>query len=92
MSEAEELQKFIGEEVIIDTKSSMVYIGLLKKVTDYFIEIDEVDVHDMNSSTSNKEIYAMESKKFGIKKNRANVNIFMREVISISKLEDVFVF
>ena len=92
MSEAVELQKFVGEEVIIDTNCSMVYIGQLKKVTDFFLEIEEVDVHDMGASSSNKEIYAMESKKFGIKKNRTSVSIFMREVISISKLEDVIVF
>ena len=92
MSEAVELQKFVGEEVIIDTNCSMVYIGQLKKVTDFFLEIEEVDVHDMGASSSNKEIYAMESKKFGIKKNRTSVWIFMREVISISKLEDVIVF
>lgn len=79
----------VGKEVVVDTKSPIVYIGVLESVKDDFIALRDVDVHDINDTSTTKEVYILQASKFGIKKNRSNVHIFLSEIVSISKLDDI---
>lgn len=83
------LKDFIGHEVVIDTSSNYIFIGKLTEVTDYLLTLADVDVHDRSESTSTKEKYVMEAKKFGIKMNRKFVTVRTDAVVCISKLSDV---
>ena len=85
----QELEAFLNEPVIIDTKSSYLFIGTLQKIGDFFLTMVDVDVHDQNDFNKTKEIYVMEAAKYGIKVNRKSVNIVKTEMISISLLSDV---
>lgn len=82
-------QKFIGCNVVVDTTSSYVYLGRLKEVSDWFVTLEDADVHDQKESYSSKEYYIIEAKKYGIKANRKNVAIRKDVIVSISLLEDV---
>jgi len=48
-----------------------------------------VDVHDRRESSSKNEKYILESKKYGIRSNRKEVNIRLERIVSYSLLEDV---
>ncbi|BBM84016.1 hypothetical protein [Candidatus Uabimicrobium amorphum] len=85
----QELEVFLNEQVIIDTKSSYLFIGNLQKIGDFFLTMTDVDVHDQNDFSKTKEIYVMEAAKYGIKINRKSVNIVKAEMISISLLSDI---
>ena len=85
----QEFETFLQQEVVIDTKSSYLFIGILKSVGDFFLTMSDVDVHDQSDFSKTKEIYVMEAAKYGIKINRKNVNIVKSEMISISLLSDV---
>lgn len=87
--ELEEISDMLGKDVIVDTTTPLLYIGKLVEIGDYFITLEEVDVHDSNESPSTKEVYCIDAKKYGVKKNRRRVRIVKSIVASISLLEDV---
>ncbi|MHC4711846.1 MAG: hypothetical protein ACYTAN_01070 [Planctomycetota bacterium] len=78
-----------GKNVVVDAKGQFVYIGRLKNIDGRFLELEDVDVHDNSDTTTPKEIYIMDARKYGIKKNRKSVYIMAEQVVSISPLEDV---
>lgn len=84
-----ELGKFVGHDVVLDCRGEIAYLGRLVSVGDWFLELADADVHDMDSSRTSKEIYVMEAAKHGIKKNRYSVHVRKSEVVSISLLPDV---
>ena len=85
----EDLKKFIKKKIVIDTRSSWIYIGLLKNIGTDSIELTDVDVHDSKDTHTTKEIYLLDSRKTGIKSNRNSVFINMDYIVSFSPLEDV---
>ena len=87
--ELDEIADMLGKDVVVDTITPLIYIGKLTEIGDYFITLEDVDVHDSNESPSTKEVYCIDAKKFGIKKNRRRVRVFKSIVASISLLEDV---
>ena len=85
----EELEKMIGKQVVVDTDSHLVYLGVLTKVGKDYISVREVDVHSVNDTQTSREIYVMESKRYGIRENRKDTVILMRRIVSVSCLDDV---
>jgi small nuclear ribonucleoprotein (snRNP)-like protein len=82
-------EAFVGKIVVIDTDSRFVYLGTLDRVESEFLVMKDVDAHDRRESPSTKEQYVMDSKKFGVKPNRKEVNVRKTMVVSISKLDDI---
>jgi hypothetical protein len=87
--EAKELAGFVGKEVVVDTNTSYIYLGILKDLGADFMALADVDVHDVNEGGSTKEIYVLEARKFGIRMNRKAAQVRLSVVVSISLLEDV---
>ena len=88
----QDLEKFLKKKVVLDTRSSWVYIGVLEEVTEYCAVLSEVDVHDNKDISTSKEFYTLQSKTTGIKANRERVYVNLDYVISFSLLEDVRTF
>ncbi len=84
-----ELEGFIDKEVVLDTRGAILYLGKLAKVLDHFYELVDADVHDVLEGRTSKELYVMEARKHGVKKNRKSVYVRKVEIISISRLGDV---
>ena len=84
-----EFQDLIGEDVVVDTKTSLFYIGRLERITESAFVLCDVDVHDHRDTKSTREVYLIDTKRLGIRKNRAGVHILAREVVSISRLADI---
>ena len=87
--EAAEILRHRGQHVVVDTDSDYLYIGRLLGVTGQFITLGEADVHDRRESSSKNEKYILESKKYGVRSNRKEVNIRLERIVSYSLLEDV---
>ncbi len=79
----------IGQDIVIDTDSSYVYVGRLEGADDHFLTLSTVDVHDMKDSHATKEIYVLEAMKHGLRANRKLVYVARRRVLSVSLLDDV---
>jgi hypothetical protein len=89
VGEGSDWEQFVGKIVVVDTDSRFVYLGTLDRVEDHFVVLKDVDAHDRRESPSTKEQYIMETKKFGVKPNRREVNVRKHLIVSVSKLEDV---
>ncbi len=83
------LECLVGKDVVLDTKSSYMYLGRVAELDPNFIVLGETDVHDSSESHTTKEVYIMDAKKYGIKKNRTQVLVRLSEVVSISPLDAV---
>ena len=86
---AERLRELVGKEVVLDTTSPYLYMGRLVEVDEWFIRLEEVDVHDSTETQTTKEVYCIEARKFGVKKNRRGVLVRADKVISVSLLDEI---
>ncbi len=78
-----------GQVLIVDTDSDYLYIGKVIGVSGSFVTLEEADVHDRRESSSMNEKYVLESKKYGLRSNRREVNVRFERIVSYSLLEDV---
>jgi len=85
----QELEQFVGSKVVIDTDSRFIYIGLLDKVHEHFLEMADVDVHDCHDSSTTREIYIVDARRAGVRPNRHRALVREERIMSISKLDDV---
>jgi hypothetical protein len=90
--EAGELESWVNQEVVLDTRGEIIYMGKLVRVLDGFFELVDADVHDVIIGRTSKELYIMDARKFGIKKNRQRVLVRRVEVVSLSLLSDVLAY
>jgi hypothetical protein len=87
--EGDEVGHLIGEEVVLDTRGEILYIGNLEAIGQYFYVLKDADVHDLVHGRTSKEIYILETFKYGVKKNRRRVHVRSKEIVSLSALADI---
>jgi hypothetical protein len=83
------LEKHVKQKIVVDTRSSWIYIGVLEDVLDGAVELSDVDVHENNDTGTTKEVYIIESKGAGVIPNRDKVYINMEYIVSFSLLSDI---
>lgn len=88
----EDLEQYIKQKIVLDTRSSWIYMGVLEQVTNSCAVLSEVDVYDSTTTSTSKELYVLESKTTGIKANRKLVFVNLDYVVSFSSLDDVIQF
>lgn len=88
----EMLKRYCQKKIVVDTRSSWIYIGILEDVASGCIVLSGVDVHDNRDTATTKERYVMESKTGGIRPNRECVYINLDCVVSFSPLNEVMEF
>ena len=85
----ERFRTLIGRKVVLDTDSQQLYIGHLASVDNEFLDLVEADVHDVQSTNTTRDMYIINTAKFGIKKNRERVLVMTVRVVSVSLLEEI---
>lgn len=83
------LEELIGALVVIDVVSPYVYLGKLVEHRADFLLLDDVDVHDLRDVNTTREKYVLDSRVHGIRANRRRVWLSLREVVGISRLDEV---
>jgi len=83
------LEQYLGQQVVIDTRSTYIIIGTLTAVARDYLSLENVDVHDTTDANSTKDHYIMEANKLGIRTNRRGARVRSAEIISVSLLRDV---
>lgn len=83
------LSALVGQDVVLDTSSSYLFIGRVASATSHSVTLLEADVHDRGDSNSTKEKYVLDARKNGIKKNRKSVTVRTDTIVCVSRLEDV---
>lgn len=83
------MENLIGQQVVVDVESAIVYLGRLHAIDDKTVVLKAVDVHDLRDSATTREVYVRESRVHGIQPNRKTVYIRLEKIVSVSPLEDV---
>jgi hypothetical protein len=83
------LDELRNSKVVIDLRSEYVCLGTLLRYDEQFLELKNADLHDLRDTDTTRENYVAECRSTGIKRNRKRVMIFRRDVVAVSRLEDV---
>ena len=86
---SEPLQRMVGEVVVLDTGTPIVYFGKLIEVGDHTFVLEAADMHDCRDGHATQEAYIAEVREAGVSVNRRRVVVMRNTVISVSRLEDV---
>jgi hypothetical protein len=83
------LGEFIGQVVVVDLAEPYLVIGRLEACGPDHLAFADADLHDHREANSTKEVYALESLKLGVRANRRRVVVPRRQLVAISRLDDV---
>ena len=83
------LDELVGREVVLDVTGMYVYVGTLAGRDARYLILANADVHDLRDTHTSRERYVLDSKRHGIRANRARVLVRREDVVSISALDDV---
>lgn len=86
------IKSLLNKEVVIDTDSSMCYIGKLVDISDDVWVIQDADIYDRNEGLSSKEKYINDIRKHGIRPSRKEVYISTKRILSCSALDSIIVY
>jgi hypothetical protein len=79
----------IGQLVVLDLSSPFVYIGLLAEDQGEYLVLDMADAHDLRDSATTRERYILNCREHGVRANRSRTWVNRREIVALSRLEDV---
>jgi hypothetical protein len=83
------LEEMIGQKVVIDLRSEYVCLGTLTRADDHFLELKNADLHDLRDTDTTRELYVIDSRDTGIKRNRRRLLLVRTDIVAIARLDDV---
>ena len=83
------LDEFLDQKVVLDLRGEYVCLGMLKGISENFLDIRNADLHDLRDTETSRENYVAASVATGVKRNRKRVLISRAELVAVSRLEDV---
>ena len=83
------LEEFLGQKIVLDLRSEYVCLGTLAGIGDHFLEMKNVDLHDLRDTDTTRENYIAEAMFIGIQRNRKRLLLNRNEVVAIALLSDV---
>jgi hypothetical protein len=87
-----EFSALLGQVVVLDMSSPFVFVGrLVDRHGDYFV-LDDADSHDLRDGQATREKYVLDCRRLGVNPNRKRVWVNHRDLVSISRLDDVHEF
>jgi hypothetical protein len=82
--------ELVGQLIVLDMASPWVYVGKLVAADGDFLVLEGVDAHDLRDTSTTREKYVLDCRQHGISENRRRAWVNLREVVGVSRLEDVF--
>ena len=83
------IRDFMNREVVIDMASQYVYAGTLVAEDPAYLVLENADVHDLRDTNTTRELYVVDTRRYGVRVNRKRVLVRKGDVVSISLLEDI---
>ena len=64
-------------------------IGTLKQFDNHYLDLRNADLHDLRDTDTARELYVVDSKRTGVKRNRKRLLLVREEMVGIARLDDV---
>lgn len=81
-------KKYAGRQVVVDTDSRWLYLGIFKGEDSLFVTLAEADAFDYSETSLSKHEYIMMVKNDGVAPNRKEVNILKGKIVAVTLLAD----
>lgn len=88
-SDPEFLAALRGRIVVVDLEGPWIAFGRLESWSVAHIELADADLHDLREGTSTRDVYALETQRYGVRVNRRRVSLKLDTVVAVSALDDV---
>jgi hypothetical protein len=82
--------ELVGQLIVVDMASPWVYVGRLIATQGDFLVLEGVDAHDLRDTSTTREKYVLDCREHGVREIRRQAWVNLRDVVSVSRLEDVF--
>ncbi len=79
----------MGREIVIDVASTYVFAGTLVEQDHRYLVLESADAHDLRDTNTTRELYLLDTRRYGVRANRRRVLVRREEIVSLSALEDV---
>ena len=79
----------LGEVVVLDLSSPYVYLGRLAEMRGEYLLLSDADAHDLRDTATTREKYVLNARNHGVNANRRWVWVSRREIVGISRLDDI---
>ena len=79
----------LGHVVVVDLDGPWMALGRLDGIAPSWITLTEADLPDLREGTSTRDVYALETQRFGVRVNRRRVVLPVSQIIAVSLLQDV---
>jgi len=89
MVSAPQFEHLFGEVIVVDLSSPFVYLGRLVETRGDYLLLADADAHDLRDTATSREKYVLEARNHGVSANRRWVWVSCREIVGISRLDDV---
>ena len=83
------VESLIGEIVVLDVASPFVFAGRLVAAQSDYLVLEQADCHDLRDTSTTRDKYVLDCSRHGLSPNRSRVWVNRREVVAISRLDDV---
>ncbi len=85
----EPLAALVGAVVVVDLDGPWMAFGRFEGCGPAWIELAEADLHDLREGASTRDVYALETQRFGVRVNRKRIVLPLAQVVAVSRLDDV---
>lgn len=85
-------QDYLGQMVVVDITAPYVFIGQLAGEHAGYLCLKDADCHDLRDTATTRERYVLDSREHGVRPNRRQVLVDLKQVVAISRLDDVLTF
>ncbi|MFW6124720.1 MAG: hypothetical protein ACOC46_01120 [Pirellulales bacterium] len=86
---ADWLADWTGRIVVVDVRAPYVYIGVMRGRQGEYLALEDAEAHDLRDSTTTRELYVLDTRRHGVRRNRKRVLVRLDEVVAVSLLEEV---
>jgi hypothetical protein len=83
------LRELCGQVVVLDLASPWVYVGRLAEEHAEYLVLEDADAHDLRDTSTSRDKYVLDCRQHGVTPNRRRVWINRRDLVGISRLDDV---
>ncbi|HWB08369.1 MAG TPA: hypothetical protein VG826_04060 [Pirellulales bacterium] len=89
MASGPQFEHLFGEVIVVDLSSPYVYLGRLVEAQGDYLLLADADAHDLRDTATSREKYILDARSHGLNANRRWVWVSRREIVGISRLEDI---
>jgi len=83
------LEPMVGQVVVVDLNAPYVCLGTLVRHDAVYLELADVDLHDLRDSAASREVYIYDSVRLGIRRNRARLLLRIEQVVALTRFADI---